>query len=208
MSKVEIKDAQGKVVSTEDFSDAVFGIEPNVGVMHQIVLNYLSSIRQGTHATKGRSYVSGGGKKPWRQKGTGRARQGSIRAPQWKGGGVVFGPTPHLHLKRSNNKEVKLAMRSALSSKLADGELYIVDEIAFKEPKTKEAKSILSALGLENKRVTVVLEEENINAFLSFRNLSGVRAIGTFDVNTHNLVDNSALILTKQTAKYLEGVLA
>ena len=118
MSKVEIKDKGGKVVKTADFNSAVFGIEPNTHVMHQVIVNYLAGLRQGTHATKGRSFVSGGGKKPWRQKRTGRARQGSIRAPQWRGGGVVFGPTPHSHAKRTNNKEIKLAMRSVLSAKL------------------------------------------------------------------------------------------
>lgn len=207
MSKVEIKDKGGKVVKTADFSSAVFGIEPNTHVVHQVIVNYLASLRQGSHATRGRSYVSGGGKKPWRQKGTGRARQGSIRAPQWRGGGVVFGPTPHSHAKRSNNKEIKLAMRSVLSAKLKDGELVVVDAIDFKAPKTKDAKALLDKLGLSDKRVTVVLDEDNVNGFLAFRNLPKVRVIGTSDANAHNLVDNKALILTEQTAQYLEGVL-
>lgn len=208
MSKVEIKDKGGKVVKTADFNDAVFGIEPNAHVMHQVIVNYLAGLRQGTHATKGRSFVSGGGKKPWRQKGTGRARQGSIRAPQWRGGGVVFGPTPHSHAKRTNNKEVKLAMRSVLSAKLKDGELVVVDAIDFKAPKTKDAQNLLAKLGLDNKRVTVVLDEDNYQGFLSFRNLPKVRVIGTSDANAHNLADNKALLLTEKSAQYLEGVLA
>ncbi len=208
MSKVEIKDKGGKVVKTADFNSAVFGIEPNTHVMHQVIVNYLAGLRQGTHATKGRSFVSGGGKKPWRQKRTGRARQGSIRAPQWRGGGVVFGPTPHSHAKRTNNKEIKLAMRSVLSAKLKDGELVVVDAIDFKAPKTKDAQNLLAKLGLDNKRVTVVLDEDNYQGFLSFRNLPKVRVIGTSDANAHNLADNKALLLTEKSAQYLEGVLA
>lgn len=208
MSKVEIKDKGGKVVKTVDFNSAVFGIEPNTHVMHQVIVNYLAGLRQGTHATKGRSFVSGGGKKPWRQKGTGRARQGSIRAPQWRGGGVVFGPTPHSHAKRTNSKEIKLAMRSVLSAKLKDGELVVVDAIDFKAPKTKDAQKLLAKLGLDNKRVTVVLDEDNYQGFLSFRNLPKVRVIGTSDANAHNLADNKALLLTEKSAQYLEGVLA
>ncbi|MDJ1121641.1 50S ribosomal protein L4 [Olsenella sp. YH-ols2217] len=208
MSNIDVKNAEGQTVKTVELDSRVFGIEPNINVTHQVVVNYLSSLRAGTHSTKGRSDVSGGGKKPWRQKGTGRARQGSIRAAQWKGGGVVFGPTPHKHIKRSNNKEVKLAMRSVLSGKLADGELFVVDNLDFEAPKTKQAKAILEALGLEGKRVTVVLPEDAVNAYLSFRNLPNVRIVDTFGANAHNLIDNSALLLTEETAKYLEGVLA
>ena len=158
MSNIEVKNAEGASVKTVELDSRVFGIEPNIPVVHHVVVNYLSCLRQGTHDTKGRSEVSGGGKKPWRQKGTGRARQGSIRATQWVGGGVPFGPTPRSHYKRTNKKEIKLAMRSVLSGKLADGELFLVDSIDFgDEPKTKKAKALLESLGIADKRVTVVV---------------------------------------------------
>ena len=149
MSNIEIKNAEGKTVDTVEFSSDVFGIEPNIAVTHQVVVCQASNLRQGTHSTKNRSAVSGGGVKPWRQKGTGRARQGTIRAPQWTGGGVVFGPTPHSHAKKVNNKEVKLAMRSVLSGKLRDAELTLVDSFSFEKPSTKQAVALLAALGVE-----------------------------------------------------------
>lgn len=207
MSNIEIKNAEGAQVKTAEFDSRVFGIEPNIPVTHQVVVNYLSNLRQGTHSTKGRSEVSGGGRKPWRQKGTGRARQGSIRATQWVGGGVPFGPTPRSHHKRTNGKEVKLAMRSVLSGKLADGELYVVDALDFDAPKTKQAKAVLEALGIQDKRVTVVLDNDAIDAFLSFRNLPKVSVIGVGEANAHNLIDNGALLMTESVAKTLEEAL-
>jgi large subunit ribosomal protein L4 len=208
MSNIEIKNAEGAVVKTADLNDSVYGIEPNINVVHQVVVNYLASQRQGTHSTKGRSEVSGGGKKPWRQKGTGRARQGSIRAAQWAGGGVVFGPTPHSHARRSNNKEVKLAMRSVLSGKLADGELFIVDALDFEKPNTKQAVALLKNLGIEGKRVTVVVPDDAIDAFLSFRNIKKVNVIGAGEANAHNLIDNAALVMTEAVAEKFGEVLA
>ena len=145
MSKIEIRNTKGEQLDAVEFSSDVFGIEPNIPVTHQVIVCQASNMRQGTHSTKNRSAVSGGGKKPWRQKGTGRARQGTIRAPQWTGGGVVFGPNPHLHLKRTNSKEVKLAMRSVLSGKLRDSELVVVDAYDFEDPSTKQAKAMLEA---------------------------------------------------------------
>ena len=207
MSNIEIKNAEGQAVRTAELDSRVFGIEPNIPVMHLVVKNYLSSLRQGTHDTKGRSEVSGGGKKPWRQKGTGRARQGSIRATQWVGGGVPFGPTPRTHNKRTNNKEAKLAMRSALSAKLADGELLVVDEMAFDKPCTRQAKALLAALGVADKRVTVVLPNDAVEAFLSFRNLPKVRVIGVREANTHNLVDSAALVMPEAVVTTLEEAL-
>lgn len=208
MSNIEIHNAEGQAVKSVDLDSSVFGIEPNIPVIHHVVKNYLASLRQGTHSTKGRSEVSGGGKKPWRQKGTGRARQGSIRAAQWAGGGVVFGPTPHSHARRSNSKEVKLAMRSVLSGKLADGELFVVDELAFDAPKTKQAVAVLKALGVDDRRVTVVVPDDAVETFLSFRNLPKVRVIGVSEANAHNLIDNAALVMTEAVAKRLEEVLA
>ena len=163
MSKISVKNVEGAEVEQAELSDAVYGIEPNIPVIHQIVVAQDSNMRQGTHSVKNRHEVSGGGRKPYRQKGTGRARQGSIRAAQWRGGGVVFGPTPRTHAKKTNNKMVKLAMRSVLSGKLADGELYVVDALDFAEISTKKAKAVLHALGItDNMRVTVVVDDENI----------------------------------------------
>ena len=207
MSKYDIKNVEGKAAGQADLSDDVFGIEPNIPVMHQVVVAYEASMRQGTHSTKNRSSVSGGGAKPYRQKGTGRARQGTIRAPQWVGGGVVFGPTPRSHAKRVNNKEKKLAMRSALSGKLADSELILVDELYFKEPKTKLAVAALKALGIEGKRVTIVVADDDVITYLAFRNLPKVSIIAS-EANTRNLVDNGALVMSTAVAKQLEEVLA
>ena len=160
MSKIEVKNVEGKAAGEVELSSDVFGIEPNIPVVHQVVVAYEASLRQGTHSVKNRHEVSGGGVKPWRQKGTGRARQGSIRAGQWVGGGVIFGPQVRSHAKRANNKEKKLAMRSVLSGKLADGELVLVDELKFEAPKTKQAVALLNALALDGKRVTVVVDDE------------------------------------------------
>ena len=159
MSKYDIKNVEGQAAGQADLSDDVFGIEPNIPVIHQVVVCQDACLRQGTHSTKNRHEVSGGGRKPWRQKGTGRARQGSIRAAQWTGGGVVFGPTPRDHSKRINKKMVKLAMRSVLSGKVADSELVLVDALSFEKPSTKQAKAVLDALGVSGKRVTVVIPE-------------------------------------------------
>ena len=208
MSNIEIKNAEGKTVDTVEFSSDVFGIEPNIPVIHQVVVCQDACLRQGTHSTKNRSAVSGGGVKPWRQKGTGRARQGTIRAPQWTGGGVVFGPTPHSHAKKVNNKEVKLAMRSVLSGKLRDAELTLVDSFSFEKPSTKQAVALLAALGVEGKRVTVVVADDDINAFLSFRNIKKVNVIGSTEANAGNLIDNGALVMSVAVAKQLEEALA
>ena len=208
MSQIEIKNAEGQAAGTVELSSSVFGIEPNIPVIHQVVTVQLGNLRQGTHDTKGRSEVSGGGRKPWRQKGTGRARQGSIRATQWVGGGVPFGPTPRTHNRRLNNKEVKLAMRSVLSGKLRDGELTVVDNYGFDKPCTKQAVALLKALGIEGKRVTVVVPDDDIFTYLSFRNVETVRILGVGEVTTHALIDNAALLLSAEVAKKLEEVLA
>ena len=208
MSKIDIKNAEGKKVKTAELSSSVFGIEPNIPVTHQVVTCQAASMRQGTHSTKGRSDVSGGGAKPWRQKGTGRARQGTIRAAQWAGGGVAFGPTPHSHARRTNNKEVKLAMRSVLSGKLRDEELVVIDDFAFEKPSTKQAVSMLKALGIDGKRVTVVVPDDAINAFLSFRNVERVTVIGVGEATATNLIDNGALLMSASVASEFEEVLA
>ena len=209
MSKISVKNVEGAEVEQAELSDAVYGIEPNIPVIHQIVVAQDSNMRQGPHSVKNRHEVSGGGRKPYRQKGTGRARQGSIRAAQWRGGGVVFGPTPRTHAKKTNNKMVKLAMRSVLSGKLADGELYVVDALDFPEISTKKAKAALHALGItDNMRVTVVVDDENINAYLSFRNLANVTIIADVEATSRLLIDNKALVLTADVAKKFGEVLA
>ena len=208
MSKYAIKNVEGAEVGQAELSADVFGIEPNIPVIHQSVVAIEAGLRQGTHSVKNRHEVSGGGVKPYRQKGTGRARQGSIRAGQWTGGGVIFGPTPRDHSKRINNKMVKLAMRSVLSGKVADEELVLVESLSFEKPSTKQAVALLAALGVAEKRVTVVVDDENVNAYLSFRNIEKVNCIGISEANTRNLIDNGALVMTADVAKQLEEVLA
>lgn len=208
MSKFEVKNAEGKQVAEAELADAVYGIEPNIHVMHHIVKCQQACWRQGTQSTKGRSEVSGGGKKPWRQKGTGRARQGSIRAAQWRGGGVIFGPKPRTYVKRMNNKEVKLAMRSALSAKLRDNELVLVDDYGFEKPSTKAAVAMLKALGIEGKRLTIIVREDDINAYLSFRNIPKTFIITPAEANTYDLVNNGALLMSADIAAHFGEVLA
>lgn len=208
MSKFEVKNVEGKKVAEAELADAVYGIEPNIHVMHQIVTAQQACWRQGTQSTKGRSEVSGGGKKPWRQKGTGRARQGSIRAAQWRGGGVIFGPKPRSYAKRMNNKEVKLAMRSALSAKLRDNELVLVDDYGFEKPSTKAAVAMLKALGLEGKRLTIIVREDDINAYLSFRNIPKTFIITPSEANTYDLVNNGAVLMPADVATHFGEVLA
>ena len=186
----------------------VFGAEPRADIMARVVHWQLAKRRAGTHKVKGMGEVSGTTKKPYRQKGTGRARQGSTRAAQWTGGGVVFGPTPRTHNKRINNKMVKLAMRSVLSGKVADQELVLVDALSFEKPSTKQAKALLGALGIGEKRVTIVVADDDVNTYLSFRNLAGVNVIGVSEATTRTLIDNGALVMTADIAKQFEEVLA
>ncbi|OKY81433.1 MAG: 50S ribosomal protein L4 [Eggerthella sp. 51_9] len=200
-------DASGKKVKDAELSAAVFEIEPNVHVMHEVVRSQRAARRQGTHDTLTRGQVRGGGKKPWRQKGTGRARQGTIRAPQWAGGGTVFGPHPRSYAFKVPAKVVKLAMRSALSAKLADGEIVVVDQLSFEKPSTKQAAEVLKNLGLEG-RVTIIVPDDEVNTFLSFRNLSKVRVIGVSELNTLDFIDNKALVLTDAALTRIEEVLA
>lgn len=207
MATIEMKDASGKKVKDAELSAAVFEIEPNVHVMHEVVRSQRAARRQGTHDTLTRGQARGGGKKPWRQKGTGRARQGTIRAPQWAGGGTVFGPHPRSYAFKVPAKVVRLAMRSALSAKLADGEIVVVDQLSFEKPSTKQAAEVLKNLGLEG-RVTIIVPDDEVNTFLSFRNLSKVRVIGVSELNTLDFIDNKALVLTDAALTRIEEVLA
>ncbi|MGI6536516.1 MAG: 50S ribosomal protein L4 [Eggerthellaceae bacterium] len=206
MTTIEVKDAAGKKVSDVDLADGVFGIEPNKTVMHEVVVAQQAAWRQGTHDTLTRGQVRGGGKKPWRQKGTGRARQGTIRAPQWAGGGTVFGPHPRSYAKKVNKKVVKLAMRSALSAKLADGELTVL-ETKFDKPCTKDARKAFEALGIEG-RVTLIVGSEDVNTYLSFRNLPKVLVIPATAINTYDIINNKNLVITTDALNYIQEVLA
>lgn len=207
MATIDIKDASGKQVGKAKVADAVFGIAPNTHAVHLVVRSQMAARRAGTHDTKTRGEVRGGGAKPWRQKGTGRARQGSIRSAQWKGGGVVFGPTPRSYAFKVPNKVVKLAMRSVLSAKNADGELQVIDGFGIDEPSTKAAAAVLKALGIES-RATVVVEDGDANAIKSLRNIEKVRVITASESNTYDLVDNSVLLFTRPALEWLEGVLS
>lgn len=207
MSKFDVKNSEGTKVAEAELAAEVYGIEPNLHVMHHIVTCQQACWRQGTQSAKTRSEVSGGGKKPWRQKGTARARQGSTRSPQWRHGGVVFAPKPRSYAKRMNNKEVKLAMRSALSAKVRDNELVLVDNYGFEKPSTKAAVAMLKALGLEGKRLTIIVREDDINAYLSFRNIPKTFIITPNEANTYDLVNNGALLMPADVATHFGEVL-
>ena len=207
MATIDIKTAEGKKASTAELADSVFGIEPNIPVMHQVVRMQRASWRAGTSNTKTRGMVSGGGKKPFRQKGTGRARQGTIRAPHWRGGGVVFGPHPRSYAFKVNKKEIKLAIRSALSAKLADEQLIVVDKFDFEKPCTKDAVAVLKALEVEG-RCTIVVNDENVNAFLSFRNIPTVDIVPSGYENVYELLDNKFLIFEEEALRKLEEAMA
>ncbi len=208
MAKLEIKDAAGKAAGTAELPDAVYAIEPNMHVMHRTVKAQRAGWRQGTANTKSRGFVRGGGKKPWRQKGTGRARQGSIRSPQWRGGGTVFGPHTRSYAQKVNGKEIKLAMRSALSAKLADEELIIVKPFEFGKPSTKDAVAALKALGLEGMRVNLVITDDDVDTYLSFRNIPKVEILPVNAINTYDIIDNKRLVIVDTCLPYIEEVLA
>jgi large subunit ribosomal protein L4 len=207
MATVEVKDMNGAKIGTAELSATVFGVVPNTHAVHLVVRSQMAARRQGTHDSKTRGLVSGGGAKPFKQKGTGRARAGSTRAPQWTGGGAVFGPHPRSYGFRVPNKVVKLAMRSVLSAKAAEGDLFVIDAFELAAPSTKQAAVALAALGVKG-RVTIVVPNGDVNAIKSFRNIERVRVITASESNTYDLVDNAALVLTKPALEYLEGVLA
>lgn len=209
MPKVEVLNLKGKAVSELQLEEAVFGIEPNKQVLFDAVMLQRNSLRQGTHKTKTRTEVSGGGRKPWRQKGTGRARQGSIRSPQWRGGGIVFGPTPRSYTTKLNRKVRRLAIRSILSQKVMDNELKVIENLEFKAPKTKDFVEVLNALGLERKTVFVVDGEENAeNAYLSLRNLQNVLLITVDQVNVYDVMNSNNVVFTEAAAKLAGEVFA
>ena len=197
MAKIEIKDASGKKVNEADLNAAVFGIEPNVHVMHTVVRAYRAAMRQGTHDTKTRGEVRGGGKKPWRQKGTGRARQGTIRAPQWAGGGTVFGPQPRDYSQRTPKKMKAAALKYVLSDRANAGRVAVVDFGVSEAPSTKAAVAALTPV-TENKFTTVVLSRENVNEWLSVRNIPTVHPIFADQLNTYDVVTAQYVVFSKE----------
>ncbi len=207
MAKLNVVDMTGKAVSTIELSDTVFGIEPNVSIMHTVVKAYLANQRQGTHSARNRSEVSGGGRKPYRQKGTGRARQGSIRAVQWKGGGVAFPVKPRDYRVSVNKKVRALAMCSALSAKVANGDVVVVDNITMDEYKTKNVVKMLEALGADRKAL-IVMDEKNDFVVRSAANIPGVKTALTNTINVYDILNGGKFIVSADAIKKIEEVYA
>ena len=207
MSKLEIKNLKGEKVKDIKLNDNVFGIEPNDVVLHDAIVLARANERQGTHSTKTRSEVSGGGRKPWRQKGTGNARQGSIRAVQWRKGGIAFGPKPRDYSKKQNRKVRRLALKSALSYKVTDKELVVLEDIKFETSKTKEMINLLDKLALTNAKVLLVVSELDENICLASRNLGNVKVVLPAEVNTYDVVNSDKMVITEDALKGLEEVL-
>jgi large subunit ribosomal protein L4 len=203
MANVKLFDQTGKEVSSVELNDAIFGIEPNESVVFDVVISQRASLRQGTHAVKNRSAVSGGGRKPWRQKGTGRARQGSIRSPQWRGGG----PTPRSYGYKLPQKVRRLALKSVYSAKVAEDKFVAVESLSFTAPKTAEFANVLSALNVDSK-VLVILEEGNEFAALSARNLPNVKVATATTASVLDIVNSDKLLVTKEAISTIEEVLA
>ena len=206
MANVKVYNMSGAEVGTIELSDAVFGVEINEHVMHLAVKQYLANQRQGTQSAKTRSEVRGGGRKPFRQKGTGRARQGSIRAPQWTGGGVVFAPTPRDYSMKLNKKEKRAALKSALSSRVAENKFIVIDEMNFGEIKTKNFQNMLNSLNVN--KALVVLEDGNVNAELSARNIADVKTARTNTINVFDILKYNTVIATKAAVANIEEVYA
>ena len=206
MATVSVKNMEGNEVGTIELSDAVFGVEVNEHLVHMAVVAQLANKRQGTQKAKTRSEVSGGGRKPWRQKGTGHARQGSTRAPQWTGGGVVFAPVPRDYTIRLNKKEKRLALKSALTSRLQENKLIVVDELKFDEIKTKNFVNVMNNLKAE--KALVVLNENDANVVMSARNIPTVKTALTNTINVYDILKYNTLILTKDAVATIEEVYA
>ena len=206
MATVSVKNMEGNEVGTIELSDAVFGVDVNEHLVHMAVVAQLANKRQGTQKAKTRSEVSGGGRKPWRQKGTGHARQGSTRAPQWTGGGVVFAPVPRDYTIRLNKKEKRLALKSALTSRLQENKLIVVDELKFDEIKTKNFVNVMNNLKAE--KVLVVLNENDANVVMSARNIPTVKTALTNTINVYDILKYNTLILTKDAVATIEEVYA
>lgn len=205
MPQVSVYDMTGKEVATAELKDSVFGIKPNKAIMHAMVVNYLANQRQGTHSTLTRSEVRGGGKKPWRQKGTGHARQGSIRAPQWVHGGIAMGPKPRDYSYSLNKKEKRLAMKSALSSKVLDNDIVVVDSIKTDEFKTKTMVEMLKALNIESKAL-VVMPEVDLKVVKSLSNIPGIKPALVNTLNVYDILNHDKFIVVKDAVDKIEEV--
>ena len=206
MAKVSVYNIEGKEVGSIELNDDVFGVEVNENLVHMAVVNQLANNRQGTQSAKTRSEVSGGGRKPWRQKGTGHARQGSTRSPQWTGGGVVFAPKPRDYSFKMNKKEKRIALLSALSSKVADNKIVVLDAFNLDEVKTKKFAEVMSNLKVD--KALVVIEGENKNVVLSGRNIPTVKVSATNEINTYDVLKYETLVVTKAAVEKLEEVYA
>ena len=207
MPSITVVNMEGSSVGTIDLAESVFGIEPNAAVMHQMVVNYLAAQRQGTQSALTRSEVSGGGKKPWRQKGTGRARQGSTRAPQWTHGGIVFAPKPRSYRFTVNKKVRRLAMKSAFSTKAAENNIVVVDSIATGEYKTKKIAAMLNAIGVE-KKALIVLPEVDSMVVKSANNIPGVKTAQVNELNVYDILNADKLVIAKDAVSKIEEVYA
>ncbi|MEK6452520.1 50S ribosomal protein L4 [Caldifermentibacillus hisashii] len=207
MPKVTVYNQAGSQVGEIELNDSVFGIEPNKHVMSEVIISLRASQRQGTAKVKNRSEVRGGGRKPWRQKGTGRARQGSIRAPQWRGGGTVFGPVPRSYAYKLPKKVRRLALKSALSTKVQENNIVILDQLTFEAPKTKDFVTVLKNLSVDSKAL-IVTSDTNENAVLSARNIPGVKVVSSNAVNVLDIIGHEKLIMTEDAARKVEEVLA
>ena len=207
MPKIDVYNIEGKKVNDVELKEDIFGIIPNEELVHSVIVNYLANQRQGTQSTKTRAEVRGGGKKPWRQKGTGRARQGSIRAPHWVGGGIALGPKPRSYSYKLNKKERRLAIKSCLSSKVIENELTVADKFEFNAIKTKEVAKMLNNLKLEGKTL-ILLPEKNEIIQKSARNIKGVKTLSVNTINAYDLVNYKNLVVTLDTVKRLEEVYA
>jgi large subunit ribosomal protein L4 len=206
MANVSVYNIEGKEVGSIELNDAVFGVEVNEHLVHMAVVNQLANNRQGTQSAKTRSEVSGGGRKPWRQKGTGHARQGSTRSPQWTGGGVVFAPKPRDYSFKMNKKEKRIALLSALSSKVADNKIVVLDAFNLDDVKTKKFAEVMSNLKVD--KALVVIEGENKNVVLSGRNIPTVKVSATNEINTYDVLKYETLVVTKAAVEKLEEVYA
>ena len=206
MANVSVYNIEGKEVGTIDLNDAVFGVEVNEHLVHMAVVSQLANKRQGTQKAKTRSEVSGGGRKPWRQKGTGHARQGSTRSPQWTGGGVVFAPTPRDYSFKMNKKEKRAALKSALTAKVEENKFIVIDEIALSEIKTKSIANMLK--GLDVSKALVVLEDGNVNAEISARNIADVKTAKTNTINVFDVLKYNTVVATKAAVQAIEEVYA
>ena len=207
MANVSVYNMEGKEVGKIDLSDAVFGVEVNEHLLHMAVVQQLANNRQGTQKAKTRAEVSGGGRKPWRQKGTGHARQGSTRSPQWTGGGVVFAPVPRDYSFKINKKEKRAALKSALTDKVANGKLVVVDALTFEAPKTKEFAKVMANLNV-NEKALVVLNDNDANVVLSAKNIPTVKTSLTNTINVYDIVNAKTLVLTQDAVKTIEEVYA